>query len=82
MKKFYLLIILGLISATGFAQQRIAKAAEPITLKSMQNLSKQQSVQPRRAIDTLTNHWDVIFPIPVDTPVCLGAAGGGFIDGL
>lgn len=82
MKKIYLLVIaVGFISAGSFAQQRIAKATT-MDITNVQATSKNQpSVQPMNVIDTITNHWDPIFPQPsVDTAVTY-SSGSGYVGG-
>ena len=80
MKKIYLLsTVLALVfSANGFAQQRIAKSngADFNTSKSSSPITSMG------VVDTITAHWDVIFPFPsVDTAVTYNDAAGGFLGG-
>ncbi len=84
MKNFYILFvgISVLFSANGFAQKRIAKVSVT-KVSSFQSAERNQSpVHPMNTNDTITAHWDVIYPMPsVDTAVTYSDLGGGFVAG-
>ena len=79
MKKIYILLVTaGLFSAAnGFAQNRIV-SSKTMKVQLSPSASKNQSpVNPMVATDTITNHWDPIFPMPsVDTAVTYSSQSG------
>ncbi len=83
MKKIYTTLFLSSIMVLSFAQQRIAKE-NPVNVQTLNSHAKTQPiVQPMNVIDTITNHWDVIFPQPVqiDVPVTYSSSNGGYVAG-
>jgi len=72
MKNLYILFVgvSFLFAANGFAQgKKIAKGTEMNTIITQVAAKNQPAVQPMNTNDTITAHWDVIYPVPVDTPV-------------
>jgi len=83
MRKIYILFVgvSFLFATNGFAQNRIAKGNAMNTIVSHAIEKNQPSVQPMNVIDTITNHWDPIFPQPsVDTAVTYNS-GSGYVAG-
>ena len=82
MKKIYLLMTtLGFIFTTSSFAQRIIAEANVIDITTVPStLKNQPSVDLMNVKDTLTNHWNVIAPVPVDTPITYKAQSG-FIGG-
>lgn len=79
MKKIYLLLGFVFFFTFNYAQRTaVNKFNSNSVLKSI--VQKQLPVQTMATTDTLTNHWDVIYPTPVDTPT-LYSSSKGYIAG-
>lgn len=82
MKKIYLTLLASLLVffTNGYSQERRA-----INVSNSNDLLKAISekpshVKPMAAIDTITNHWDEIYPNMIDTPT-IYSSSKGFIVG-
>ena len=75
MKKNYtlsLLVVCAFSVSSAFAQNRTAYIKHTVVTDYTQS----NPIQMEGVIDTLTNHWDAIGPIPVDTPTIYSSASG------
>lgn len=74
MKKIYTTLFLSAVAIFSFAQSGRIATAKPAVIGAA---AKQTPVvQPMNTDDTLTNHWDVIAPVPVDTATTYSSSSG------
>lgn len=75
MRKIYFSVLsaLVLLTANGFAQSRSAQNTHAMNLSSLPSVAKNQTpVEPMTlTMDTLTNHWHVIYPVAVGSDTAL-----------
>jgi hypothetical protein len=66
-----------IIASASFAQNRASQAKNISSL----GYAKSNPVHTLTALDTLTNHWDLIGPTAIDTPTLLFNVGSGYVAG-